>query len=394
MSHNPPVRPPARSYAEELSFARQIVLDEANALRSLAEGLDDNLGKALDLLERCVDAHGTVLVTGLGKSGLIGQKIAATLASLGVASHFVHPAEAAHGDLGRFRAADAVIAISNSGETEEVVNLASILRQDGIPIVAITAGRGGNGRVGKKGDRERGDAAERGGSSLERLASVTLHLRFEHEAGAPDFSAPTSSTTSTLALGDALALALARRREFTDADFAKRHPGGALGGMMRSVMDVLRFRVGASSDDRGDHAGSPGKRESEPRGTGVGGGAVELPLVPESASVAQALEIAGRAGRRPGAILLIDAEGKLSGIFTDGDLRRLILRSTGQRELQEPIARVMTRSPRTLRDDALVKDAVLLFRECRQDEIPIVDAGCRPVGLLDVQDLMAMRLVR
>lgn len=392
MSHNPPVRPPARSYAEELSFARQIVLDEANALRSLAEGLDDNLGKALDLLERCVDAHGTVLVTGLGKSGLIGQKIAATLASLGVASHFVHPAEAAHGDLGRFRAADAVIAISNSGETEEVVNLASILRQDGIPIVAITAGRGGNGRVGKKGDRERGDAAERGGSSLERLASVTLHLRFEHEAGAPDFSAPTSSTTSTLALGDALALALARRREFTDADFAKRHPGGALGGMLRSVMDVLRFRVGGIAG-----AGGGGARISGAGGVGVGnsgGGAVELPLVPESASVAQALEIAGRAGRRPGAILLIDAEGKLSGIFTDGDLRRLILRSTGQRELQEPIARVMTRSPRTLRDDALVKDAVLLFRECRQDEIPIVDAGGRPVGLLDVQDLMAMRLVR
>lgn len=378
MAHNPhECREPLerRSYTEELSFARRVVQDEANALRSLAEGLDENLGKALDLLERCVDAHGTVLVTGLGKSGLIGQKIAATLASLGVASHFVHPAEAAHGDLGRFRATDAVIAISNSGETEEVVNLASILRQDGIPIVAITAQ--------KKSDRERPDAAERGGSSLERLASVTLHLRFEHEAGAPDFSAPTSSTTSTLALGDALALALARRREFTDADFAKRHPGGALGGMLRSVMDVLRFRVGTKADKVGAGGASTGS-----------GGAVELPLVPDTSSVAAALEIAGRAGRRPGAILLVDSAGRLSGIFTDGDLRRLILRSTGQRELQEPIARVMTRSPRTLRDESLVKDAVLLFRECRQDEIPIVDAEGRPVGLLDVQDLMAMRLVR
>ncbi len=415
-SHAPHNRPPVRSYSEELSFARRVVLDEANALRSLAEGLDEYLGVALDLLERCVDAHGTVLVTGLGKSGLIGQKIAATLASLGVASHFVHPAEAAHGDLGRFRAADAVIAISNSGETEEVVNLASILRQDGIPIIAITKGGAGDEAL----DADAGDGRrtlERPSdghakvSSLERLASVTLHLRFGREAGSPDFSAPTSSTTSTLALGDALALALARRREFTDADFAKRHPGGALGGMLRSVMDVLRFRVNAGGNaDRpnasrahSDVTGASGGTGNTCGGAGAGEGggasgrdnvAFELPLVPESASVAQALEIAGRAGRRPGAILLIDASSRLSGILTDGDLRRLILRPTGQRELQEPIARVMTRNPRTLRDDALVKDAVLLFRESRQDEIPIVDAGGRPVGLLDVQDLMAMRLVR
>lgn len=346
----PDRRHPARStQAEERAFVERILREEADAVSGLAARLEPGFHQALDLIERCADRGGTVLVTGLGKSGLIGAKIAATLTSLGIASHFVHPTEAAHGDLGRFRRDDVCLALSNSGETDEVVNLAAVLRQDGIPVIAITGRRNGG--------------AE-GASSLERLSNVCLGLELEREAGSPEFVAPTSSTTATLALGDALALAAARRRNFTDADFAKRHPGGALGGLLRPVTDVLRFAVGRN-----------------------------LPLIPDSVSVSNALQRAAEVGRRPGAIVLIDeTSGQLTGIFTDGDLRRLVLADPGQ--LERPIREVMTRSPRTLPDSAIVRDAVRMVREFRQDEIPIVDGQGRPVGLLDVQDLISMKLVQ
>jgi arabinose-5-phosphate isomerase len=239
------------------------------------------------------------------------------------------------------------------------VNLAAVLKQDGLPIVAITRGSHGAGKKqnGAAGEEQQGD------SSLERLATVTLPLMIEGEAGGMDFAAPTCSTTATLALGDALALTVARRRQFTDADFAKRHPGGALGGLLRPVTECLRFVVGRN-----------------------------LPLIPSSVPVREALERAAETGRRPGAILLVDDRGTLAGIFTDGDLRRLILRDAS--ELSRPIAEVMTTSPRTLPHTARMRDAVRMIRECRQDEIPVVDDAGRPVGILDVQDLVAMKLVR
>lgn len=336
-------------HSDERDFARAVLRQEAAAVASLAETLGAPFHEAVDLLAKCADSGGAVLVTGLGKSGLIGAKISATMSSLGVTSHPVHPSEAAHGDLGRFRQSDTVIALSFSGETEEVSNVAAILRQDGLRIIAITGGRG--------------DDPESSQSTLRRLAHVCLCIGDCEEAGGPDFAAPTSSTTAMLALGDALALATARRRQFTGEDFRKRHPGGALGGLMRPVTEVLRFKSGQN-----------------------------CPLIPAALSVREALERAAEAGRRPGAILLVDAAGALAGIFTDGDLRRLILRDAG--ELSRPIADVMTRKPRTIRDTALVRDAVTTFRECRQDEIPVVDDAGRPVGILDVQDLIAMKLVK
>jgi arabinose-5-phosphate isomerase len=333
----------------ERAFAQGVLRAEAGAVAALAESLGGPFREAVDLLSKCAESGGTVLVTGLGKSGLVGAKISATMASLGLPSHPVHPSEAAHGDLGRFRKADTVLALSFSGETDEVVNLAALLRQDGLPIISMTGGRQG-----------RPDGSR---SSLERLATVALCIGDCDEAGGPGFAAPTSSTTAMLALGDALALAAARRREFTGEDFRKRHPGGALGGLMRPVTEVLRFRAGEN-----------------------------CPLIPEALSVREALERAAEVGRRPGAILLVDDQRRLAGIFTDGDLRRLILRDA--RELERPISAVMTRRPRTIPDTCLVSDAVKLFRECRQDEIPVVDGEGRPVGILDVQDLVAMRLVR
>jgi len=337
---------PGALAAEERRFAEAVLRAEAEAVRGLRETVaGEPFARAVELVEACAEAGGTLLVTGLGKSGHIGAKISATMASLGIPSHLVHPAEAAHGDLGRFRTRDLVLALSFSGETDEVVNLCSILRQDEVRILGITRRRDG------------------APSSLERLADVTLHLDCDDETAGMDFGAPTCSTTAMLALGDALAMTTARRRGFTDHDFAARHPGGALGGQLRPVTDVLRFRAGDN-----------------------------LTPVLETATVAEALARAQGEGRRPGAIVLVDGAGRLSGIFTDGDLRRLVIRDA--RELERPISEVMTASPRKLPASARVRDAVRMFREHRQDEIPVVDEEGRPVGILDVQDLIAMRLVR
>lgn len=351
--HDASATPSRQEASRDAEFAGQVVRSQADVLAGLAAVLAGSGAEAFEravlLITRCADEGGSVLVSGLGKSGLVGAKIAATLSSLGIPAHSVHPSEAAHGDLGRFRRQDTVICLSKSGETEEVVNLAAILRQDGLPIIAITAG-----------PTSEGDGA----SSLERLAMVVLRIPLDTEAGGSGFVAPTSSTTATMALGDALALAAARRRDFTEADFRRRHPGGSLGGLLRPVVDLLRFRAGEN-----------------------------LPVVPEGVSVSEALRRTNQVGRRPGALVVIDpAAGRLTGIFTDGDLRRLIARDPA--ELSRPIESVMTRSPRTLGADALVRDAVAMVREFRQDEIPVIGPGSEPLGILDVQDLIAMRLVR
>lgn len=326
----------------ERALARRVIAGEARAVAHLESRLTDDFHAAVGLVADCATRGGSVLVTGLGKSGLIGAKISATLASLGVASHFVHPTEAAHGDLGNFRHADVCIALSYSGETDEVIALAALLRQDGIPVIAFTSGRGGSG--------------------LGRVASVHLGIGEVEEAEALS-PAPTVSTTAMLALGDALALCASARLGWTPADFAKRHPGGALGARLRPVVEALRFVVGRN-----------------------------LHPVPEGVSVARALKLTEVDGRRPGAMLVVDAAGKLTGLFTDGDLRRLVLRDPAL--LAEPIERFMTRGPSTLSDRALVADAERLVRESRRDEVPVVDdLGC-PVGLLDVQDLVALRVVK
>lgn len=329
------------SHDEERRFLEGVFHAESQAVASLCAQLGPAVFKAVDLLTACAEQGGSVLVSGLGKSGLIGQKISATMASLGVPSHWIHPTEAVHGDLGRIRPADALIALSNSGETEEVVTLAALLRQDGVGVVSITGGEQGN--------------------ALNRLADAPIWLGRIREA-TDLVLAPTSSTTAALAMGDGLALAVARRRKFTEDDFAKRHPGGSLGGLLRPVADVLRFEVGRN-----------------------------LPTVHARRSVREALHEAERLGRRPGALLVVSDDGKLAGIFTDGDLRRLVLR--GPEQLDQPIEAVMTRAPRSLPSTALVRDAVRLVREFRSDEIPVVDAEGRPVGLLDVQDLIALKVV-
>lgn len=328
--------------ANERAFLVEALRTEADAVGRFAERVAadavPSLHAALDLLETC---RGHVVVSGMGKSGLVGAKISASLSSLGQPSHFVHPAEAVHGDLGSIRADDIVMLLSWSGETQEVVALGSILKLDGIPTVGLSS---------------------RAGSSLARVSTVHIDLGDLTEA-CPLNLAPTASTTLTLAVGDALALALAQRRDFGKDDFHKHHPGGMLGAGLRPVTEVLRFRVGKN-----------------------------LATVPDTTSVREALRAAGE-GRRAGAIVLVDAAGRLSGIFTDGDLRRHV-NGGGLAALDAPIAGVMTRHPATLSTASLVRDAVQLIQEKRLDEIPVVDLDGKPVGLVDVQDLIAMRVVR
>jgi arabinose-5-phosphate isomerase len=325
----------------EAAFLADVLGAEADALRRLAQSVRADLAeqwrKAIDLLDSCA---GHVVVSGMGKSGLIGAKVSATFSSLGQPSNVLHPAEAVHGDLGRVRRGDVVILLSDSGETEEVVSLATILKADGVPRLGISS----NPR-----------------SSLARLCDVHLSLGDLTEA-CPLNLAPTTSTTAQLAIGDALALALARRRNFSEDDFQKAHPGGLLGVGLRPVTEALRFRVGDN-----------------------------LPVVPDTVTVGEALDQAA-SDRRAGAIVLVDASGRLSGIFTDADFRRLMRQHPDG--MSQPIREVMTMHPAHLTVDQLVRDAVQIVRERRLDEIPVLDQDGRPVGLVDVQDLIAMKVVK
>jgi arabinose-5-phosphate isomerase len=329
----------------ELSFLADAMRAEAEAIRRLAESVRAADGArwrdALDLLEQCT---GHVVVSGMGKSGLVGGKISATFSSLGQPSSVLHPAEAVHGDLGRVRRGDVVILLSYSGETAEVVDLALILKADDMPTIGICK-----------------DAS----TSLGRACTVTLPLGDMTEA-CPHNLAPTASTTAQLAAGDALALALSRRRDFSADDFHRSHPGGMLGASLRRITDVVRFRAGEG-----------------------------LPVVPLGGTVRECLDAARAAGggrRRAGAILLVDDAGALSGVFTDGDLRRLVVDDDSA--LDRPVSDVMTADPKRLHVGDLVRDAERLVREHRVDEIPVVDDADRPVGLVDVQDLVTMKVVR
>ncbi len=329
--------PEATPANDDAAFLAEALRAEAHAIERVAAIVDDSWLRTLDILESCA---GHVVVSGMGKSGLIGRKIAGTFTSLGQPSHFLHPAEAVHGDLGKIRRGDVVLLLSRTGETEEVINLAMILQADGVATIGISC-----------------EAT----SSLGRLASSHISLGDLTEA-CPLNLAPTASTTAMLAVGDALALALSRRRNFKADDFHKNHPGGMLGTGLRRITEVLRFRVGEN-----------------------------LSVVADTVTVAEALEQTA-ADRRAGAIVLVDAQQRLSGILTDADFRRLMRRDP--QGMTRPIREVMTRHPKHLTIDDLVRDAVRLVREKRLDEIPVLDHEGRPVGLVDVQDLIAMKVVK
>jgi arabinose-5-phosphate isomerase len=318
---------------EELREGRAVIQREAEALLEVSRRLDGSFCAAVDLLANC---RGAVIVSGVGKAGLIGRKIAATLSSTGARSSFLHPTEALHGDLGCIHPNDAACLLSHSGETDEICRLIPILKRIGIPLLAITANTV---------------------STLGRQADVTIPLGRLVEAGAHGL-APTTSTTAMLAVGDALAMVLCKRRRFTPQQFAAVHPGGSLGRRLTPVLELMR---------RGD----------------------QIRIAREEATVREAYVALSRPGRRTGAVMLVDEEGRLTGLFTDSDLARL-LEQRRDADLDRPICEVMTHTPLTIGADAILEEAVQLLGERRLSELPVIDDERRPIGLIDITDLIGV----
>ncbi len=316
-----------------LELARTVLRVEAQAIAAMVDRLDKAFLRAVDLLLQC---RGRVVVSGVGKSGHIGRKIASTMASTGTPAMFVHAAEAAHGDLGMVTGSDVLVALSYSGETTELLTIVPTLKREGTPLVAITGNEG---------------------SSLARHADVHLDVRVDKEA-CPLNLAPTSSTTAMLALGDALAVACLDARGFGPADFARSHPGGALGRRLLT-------------------------RVEEVMATGA-----DVPSVPVTASVMEAIREISR--KRLGMTAVLESDGRVAGIFTDGDLRRLLERGASVRDLA--VAEVMTRHPLTIGREALAAEAAQLIESTRRNQLLVVDNG-RLVGALHAHDLTAARVL-
>jgi arabinose-5-phosphate isomerase len=311
------------------------VLDiEADAVRALRDQLDDGFVEAIDFILGC---RGRVVVSGIGKSGHIARKLAATFASTGTPAFFVHPAEASHGDLGMITADDVFIALSNSGESEELLAILPLIKRLGAKLIAMT-----------------GNPA----SGLAKIADVHLNAGVSKEA-CPMNLAPTASTTAALALGDALAVAVLEERGFGPDDFARSHPGGSLGRrLLTYVHDVMRT---------GD----------------------QLPKVTPNETVRDALF--QLTAKRMGMTAIVDEEERVKGIFTDGDLRRVLERSGDFRELS--IGAVMTPNPRTIGPDRLAVEAVELMERYRINQMLVVDEAGKLIGALNMHDLFSKKVI-
>ena len=317
-----------------LELARQVLRIEADAVLALSGRIDESLLRALSLMLNC---HGRVIVCGIGKSGHVGHKIASTLASTGTPAFFVHPAEASHGDLGMITADDVVIAISNSGESTELLNILPSIKRQGAKLIAMT----GNAK-----------------SSLARDADVHLDAGVAQEA-CPLNLAPTASTTAALALGDALAVALLDARGFGAEDFARSHPGGSLGKRLLTRMrDVMR--------------------------TGQA-----IPVVAPQAGIAEAIREITRGGM--GMTLVVSPDCRVLGMFTDGDLRRAVLRHSDLQSLA--VSDVMTPNPRVMGPEKLAAEAVEMMEKHKINQIPVVDDDGRLVGAINMHDLFQAKAV-
>lgn len=310
---------------EQFEAARRVLELEADVILALSRSLDDRFVAALDILTA---VSGRVIVTGMGKSGHIARKIAATLASTGTPSHYVHPGEASHGDLGMVTKGDAVIALSNSGNTRELNDILEFTRRYSIPLIAITA---------------------KSPSIMSEMADVALILPAVPE-GCPMGLAPTTSTTASLALGDALAVALLERRGFGKSDFRVLHPGGQIGSSLQRVSDLM-------------HEGA------------------EIPLAPKDTSMSES--IIKMTGKRFGCVGVVDDGGLLIGVITDGDLRRHM----GDNLFTRSATEIMTAAPRTIRPQALAAEALAVMNESSITSLFVVEDGA-PVGILHIHDCL------
>lgn len=332
--HDAPTKKPTFDAQRAVTLACETLDIEAAAVQGLKRWVGDAFVQAVQLM---LDVRGRVVVMGMGKSGHIGRKIAATLASTGTAAMFVHPGEASHGDLGMIKPVDVVLAISNSGESDELTAILPLIKRLGAPLLAMT----GNAQ-----------------STLARFANVFLNTSVEKEA-CPLNLAPTASTTAQLALGDALALALLDARGFKAEDFARSHPGGALGRRLLTLVgDIMRR-------------------------------AEQVPRVGLQASLGEVMREMSAKGL--GATAVVDEQGGLCGIFTDGDLRRLIEKGVDLR--QATAAQVMRTQPSTIAVDALAVEAVALMEQRRITSVLVLDAAGQLVGALNSNDLLRAKVI-
>ena len=318
-------------------FALEVIRVEAGAVSAVAGAVDEHFERACRLI---LDCPGAVLTCGIGKAGIIARKLSASFSSTGTPSHFVDPAEAVHGDLGSIRKGDLVVILSDSGETEEILRMLSIVKKLNHPVVAITSNRT---------------------NSLARFSNVVLAYGRIREA-CPLGLAPSASTTAMLALGDALFLSVMKLRRFSAEDFAIFHPAGNLGRKLIRVSEAMTFKLGEN-----------------------------LPVASDRLTVGEVLRQVSKIKRRSGAVILVDGSEKISGIFSDGDLRRLITENDAS-VLRRPVAEVMTRDPKRVRGDQLASEAMAVMKQYRIDDLPVVDADDRPVGLIDVQDLVVLKM--
>ncbi|MCA8995361.1 MAG: KpsF/GutQ family sugar-phosphate isomerase [Planctomycetaceae bacterium] len=320
------------SHLEQLRVGRETIRQEAEALLNLSRKLDASFCLAVETILSC---EGSVIVCGMGKAGLIGKKITATFSSTGTRSHFLHPAEAVHGDLGCLHTNDVILALSNSGETDELLSILPTVREMGVPVISITA---------------------TSQSSLAMQSDVVIELGRLKEA-CPWGLAPSTSTTAMLAVGDALALVVSEASGFTPAGFAKFHPGGSLGQKLKPVRELMR-----SLD--------------------------QVRVASDSLTVREVIAQSARPGRRSGAVMLLGDGGQLSGIFTDSDLARLF-ESRPDGGLEEQVSKVMTRNPLTVSASAVFSDIIDLLAERKISEIPVVNEDRSPVGMIDITDIIS-----
>lgn len=327
---------PHKPQTSIIEYARSIISEEALAISGLLETIDGQFESAVRLVLEMPETN-RVIVSGMGKASFVGMKISATFASTGTPSFFLHPAEALHGDLGRFSGNDIAIILSNSGETPEILRILPHVKRLGCKVVSITGLKD---------------------SSLATHSDLVLSIGKLDEAG-PHGLAPTTSTTAMLAVGDALAMAVFDQRGFSREQFAAYHPGGQLGASLMPVSQVMR-----SGDE---HC-----------------------LVPCNMKVRDVLHKISTTKGRPGAASIVNPDGTLAGVFTDGDLRRYL--EQGNDFLDLEISQVMTSNPRSILADKLAPEALRVLSEKKIDQIIVLDSEKRPVGMVDIQDLVGIGL--
>lgn len=315
----------------KVTYGKKIISEEAQAILNLVESLDENFSNAVDKILN-MSATGHIIVSGMGKAGFIGMKISATLASTGVPSFFLHPAEAVHGDLGRYTKDDLALILSNSGETDEILKIIPTIKRIGCPIISITASNK---------------------STLAKHSDIALAIGKQKEVG-PLNIAPTTSAIAMLALGDALAMSILNEKKLTAEEYAMYHPGGSLGRSLMLASEIMR------KDD-------------------------QICVVNESLSIKEVVKSYSATPGRPGAAIITNNNGELTGIFTDGDLRRCLDKDIDF--INEKVSTIMGSNPKTVSKDTLAVEILRILSENKIDQIIVVDDTKLPVGVVDIQDL-------